>query len=312
VGVAVRTADEGPAELLQHADAARARAKELGRDRMEVFDQLMRSHADEQLRIDRELRAALDTGALTLHYQPIVEMHSGAIAGAEALLRWQHEEHGLLPPARFLPVAEETGTITRIGRWVVNEAVRQARQWIDGHADLETFTVSVNLSARELTAPGLAEHVARVLEAHGWPADQLMLELTEGSLIAERETTMRVMGELKDVGVRLAIDDFGTGFSSLSELHRFPVDTVKVDPSFVADLTASGAGSPVTTAVLHMAGALGLVVVAEGVERPDQHRGLQALRCHLAQGFLFAHPAPPEEIERAWLDRSTMQRTIVP
>jgi EAL domain-containing protein (putative c-di-GMP-specific phosphodiesterase class I) len=234
------------------------------------------------------------------------------MVGAEALLRWRRDGQGLLEPAQFLPVAEETGTITRIGRWVIDSAVRQARQWLDGHAELETFTVSVNLSARELTAPGLAEHVARVLEAHGWPADQLMLELTEGSLIAERDATMRVMSELKDVGVRLAIDDFGTGFSSLSELHRFPVDTVKVDPSFVEDLTANGGGSPVTTAVLHMARALGLVVVAEGVERPEQHQGLRAMHCHLAQGFLFARPAPPDEIEREWLGRSMMQRTVGP
>ena len=197
-------------------------------------------------------------------------------------------------------MAEESGTITRIGRWVLNEAVGQARRWVDAHPDIDAFTIAVNLSARELTSPGLADHVARVLERHGWPADQLSLELTEGALIAERDATLRVLAALKDIGVRLAIDDFGTGFSSLSELHRFPIDTVKIDRSFVKDLTADGTGSPVTTAVLHMAHALGLLVVAEGVERPEQHLGLRALQCDQAQGFLFARPGPPDELDRAW------------
>jgi diguanylate cyclase (GGDEF)-like protein len=300
IGVALSTGAESAVDLVQHADAAMARAKELGRDRMEVFDLVMRTQADEQLRTDRQLRAAVERGELTLYYQPVFHVRTGAILGAEALMRWNHPTDGLLLPARFLPVAEDTGTIVRIGRWVLDEAVRQARDWIDRFPHLEPFTVSVNLSPRQISSPGLVEHVARTLERHAWPADQLVLELTEGVLIEDRDASLAVLRDLKALGAGLAIDDFGTGFSSLNELHRFPLDAVKIDPSFVASLQADGSGSPVATAVLHMAHALGLLVVAEGVESAGQHEGLQALQCDNAQGFHLARPAPPDELEDLW------------
>jgi diguanylate cyclase (GGDEF)-like protein/PAS domain S-box-containing protein len=301
IGVALATGGESSVELIQHADAAMARAKELGRDRMEVFDQVMRTRADEQLRIDRQLRAAVDNGELTIHYQPIVETRSGTVLGAEALLRWNHPDEGLLRPERFLAVAEDTGTIVRIGRWVIEQAVNQARCWVDRHPHLESFTISVNVSARQVASPGLVDHIARVLELHGWPPDQLSLELTEGILVEDRETSLAVLTDLKELGLSLAMDDFGTGFSSLNELHRFPLDAVKIDPSFVASLDADGDGSPVATAVLHMAHALGLYVIAEGVEKRAQLDGLLELRCDLAQGELLAPPGPPDEIERRFL-----------
>jgi diguanylate cyclase (GGDEF)-like protein/PAS domain S-box-containing protein len=301
IGVALCTGSETGVELIQHADAAMARAKDLGRDRMEVFDQVMRIQADAQLRIDRQLRAAVDRGELTIHYQPTVDVHSGATVGAEALLRWNHPTEGLLLPDTFLTVAEDTGTIVRIGRWVLDQAVAQARAWLDRHPHLEPFAISVNVSPRQLASPGFVEHVERTLDRHCWPADELVLELTEGILIEDRDASLALLNDLKSLGVRLAIDDFGTGFSSLNELHRFPLDTVKIDPSFVDSLEADGAGSPVVTAVLHMAHALGLRVVAEGVERADQHAGLQKLLCDQAQGFLFAVPAPPDELEERWL-----------
>jgi EAL domain-containing protein (putative c-di-GMP-specific phosphodiesterase class I) len=301
VGVALSTGAESATELIQHADTAMARAKELGRDRMEVFDQVMRTQADEQLRIDRELRAAVEHGELTLHYQPIVAVRTGAVTGAEALLRWNHPTEGLLRPERFLSVAEDTGTIVRIGWWALDVAVRQAREWVDRHAHLEPFTISVNVSARQLAAPGFVDQVARTCEAHAWPTDQLMLELTEGVLVEDRDASLEVLKQLKALGTQLAVDDFGTGFSSLNELHRFPLHAVKIDPSFVASLEADGGGSPVATAVLHMAHALGLVVVAEGVERSVQQEGLSALRCDAAQGNLYAPAGPPDEVESRWL-----------
>jgi diguanylate cyclase (GGDEF)-like protein/PAS domain S-box-containing protein len=300
IGVALATGTESGVELIQQADTAMARAKERGRDRTEVFDQVMRRQADERLRIDRELRAAMAHAALTLHYQPTVDVISGGIIGAEALLRWDHPTEGLLPPSRFLAVADDTGTIVHIGRWVLDRAVEQGRRWIDRHPHLDPFTITVNVSPRQLASPGFVDHVDRVLERHAWPADQLGLDLDERVLVEDRDTSYRVLSELKDLGVALSIDDFGTGFSSLNELHRFPLDAVKIDPSFVASLRADGHGSPVATAVLHMAHALELIVVAEGVERADQDAGLRALRCERAQGIYYAAPAAPDDLEPAW------------
>jgi diguanylate cyclase (GGDEF)-like protein/PAS domain S-box-containing protein len=298
IGVAVsRVGAETSEALLQHADAAMFRAKELGRDRMEIFDHEMRTKAVEQLRIDRDLRMAVERGELALHYQPKIDLATGAIVGAEALLRWNHPTEGLVLPERFLAVAEETGIIVRIGRWVLDEAVLQARAWVERVPDLHDLTISVNLSARQISAPGLVEQVARVLDGSQWPPHQLVLELTESILIDDRDAAFDVLTELKHLGVRLAIDDFGTGFSSLNYLHRFPVDVVKIDRSFVTNLREDGDGSPVATAVMHMAHALGLAAAAEGVEEPQQLAGLRALGCDLAQGFLFAEPRPADEIE---------------
>lgn len=301
IGVALSTGTESGTELIQHADAAMARAKDLGRDRMEIFDHFMRTQAEEHLRIDRQLRAAIEHGELRLHYQPIIDVRTGTTIGAEALLRWEHPTEGMLAPAHFLPVAEDTGTIVRIGRWVLDRAVSQAREWLDRQPHLEPFTISVNVSPRQLASPGLVEHVERTLDHHAWPADQLVLELTEGMLIEDRDAVVGVLRDLKALGVGLALDDFGTGFSSLNELHHFPLDAVKIHPSFVESLRADGSGSPVATAVLHMAHALGLLVVAEGVERSRQHAGLQILACDQAQGFHYARPAPPDELEATWM-----------
>lgn len=283
--------------LLQHADAAMFHAKSLGRDRMEIFDTAMRTRVTEQLRIDRDLRLAVERDELAVHYQPKIDLHSGAIIGAEALLRWQHPEKGLVLPEAFIDVAEETGIIVRIGRWVLDEAVRHAKhvtQHVAGHRD---FLIGVNLSAREIGAPGLVDQVRRVLEKHALPAHQLVIELTESVLIDDRDATLETLIDLKALGVKLAIDDFGTGFSSLNYLHRFPVDIVKIDRSFVVNLQATGAGSPVATAILHMARALGVIAAAEGVEEPEQLAGLRVLDCDLAQGFLFTEAVPGDDLE---------------
>lgn len=305
IGAAVAGADDVATELLQHADAAMYRAKGRGRDRLEVYDQGMQDLAAEQLRVDRELRQAVERAQLDLFYQPKIDLTSGGIIGVEALLRWDHPTRGIVEPAEFIGVAEETGLIVRIGKWVIDEAVRQARSWLDRLPSVERLTVAVNLSARQLTSPGLVSTVARVLDRYGWPADDLVLELTESILIDDAETALGVVRQLKALGVKLAIDDFGTGFSSLSYLHRFPVDIVKVDRSFVTSLQENGEGSAIAAAVVHMARALGLITAAEGVEEPAQLVGLRALGCDWAQGFLFARALPADDITALLAARPT-------
>jgi EAL domain-containing protein (putative c-di-GMP-specific phosphodiesterase class I) len=264
---------------------------------MEVFDHDMRTRATEQLRLDRELRLAVERSELALYYQPEIDLDNGRIVGVEALLRWDHPDRGMVLPSDFIPAAEGSGLIVRIGRWVLEEAVLQARSWTDRVPGLRDFNVAVNLSARQINDPDLVRSVQHVLEDYEWPAANLTLELTESILIDDAEATLEVLNELKALGVKLAIDDFGTGFSSLSYLHRFPVDIVKVDRTFVKDVQVTGDGSPVAAAVMHMSRALGLRTAAEGVEEPEQLDGLRALGCDLAQGFLFARPIPSEELE---------------
>jgi diguanylate cyclase (GGDEF)-like protein/PAS domain S-box-containing protein len=297
IGVALASKGDHANEVLQHADAAMYRAKERGRDRLEVFDETMQARAIELLRMDHELRLAVERAELSIHYQPKVDLRSGRVIGAEALLRWHHPERGLVLPSEFIGIAEETGLIVRIGSWVLDEAVRQARVLVD-RLQLADFCIAVNLSARQLNAPGLVADVAAVLRRHRWPASWLTLELTESILVDDADASLGVLEDLTQLGVRLAIDDFGTGYSSLSYLHRFPVDIVKVDRAFTTPLDAGGNGSPVATAVVHMARALGLLAAAEGVEEPDQLAGLRALGCEWAQGFLFAEPLPAADLEQ--------------
>jgi diguanylate cyclase (GGDEF)-like protein len=296
VGVAHSGDGASAAQLLEQADAAMYRAKELGRDRLEVFDDRLRTRARERLQLEQDLRQAIDEGHLVVHYQPGIELSSGRICGVEALLRWQHAERGLLLPGDFIPTAEATGLIVPIGRFVLEQAVSQARNWAQHLPDLDGFMVAVNFSARELNSPGMAEQVADVLDRHGWPPELLSMELTESILIEDADGALRTLEQLKEIGVMLAIDDFGTGYSSLSYLHRFPVDIVKIDRAFITPLRADGGGSAVTTAVMHMADALEIRTSAEGVETPEQLEGLRKLRCHSAQGFLFSKAVPAKDL----------------
>lgn len=297
IGMAHSRDANGTAEdLVQLAGAAMYRAKELGRDRVEVFDHHLRTRARERLQLEHDLRLAVERGELVLHYQPKIDLATGAIIGAEALLRWQHPERGLILPTQFIPVAEETGLIVRIGRFVLEEAVGQARQWLDQLPANAPFILAVNFSARQITAPDLVTNVARVLLRYSWSPERLSFELTESLLVDDADSTLEVLNELKRLGVRLAIDDFGTGFSSLSYLHRFPVDIVKIDRAFVSQLSGDGTGSAVVTAVMHMAEALDLITTAEGVETEEQLKGLRRLGCRWAQGFHFARPLLADEM----------------
>ncbi len=294
-----------PHQLIQRADSAMYGAKNRGGDRLEVWDEELQSRAAEQLRLDADLRRAIERAELHLNYQPKIDLDTGRISGVEALLRWHHPDRGVVLPSEFIGAAEETGIIVRIGSWVIDEAIRQARAWLDRSPLRDQLTVAVNLSARQLGSASLVGTVERALTRYSWPAEDLTLELTESILIDDAEATLDVLEQLKRLGVKLAIDDFGTGYSSLSYLHRFPVDLVKVDRSFVTPLAADGHGSPVATAVIHMARALGLTCVAEGVEEPDQLAGLRALGCDIAQGYWFARPVPADALYQLLVDDPT-------
>jgi diguanylate cyclase (GGDEF)-like protein/PAS domain S-box-containing protein len=305
-GVAFASRAEDTAHrLLEQASAAMVEAKKNGRDRLEVFDQAMRSRANRRLQIERDLHLAAERHEFVLHYQPKIDLATGHIVGAEALLRWKHPTKGLVFPDEFIPVAEETGMIVRIGRWVLEEAVRQAREWTDTIEGLGHFVMAVNFSPRQMSAADLINNLGRVLLKYAWPPELLSFELTETILIDEADGPLDILKQLDSMGVKLAIDDFGTGYSSLSYLHRFPVDIVKIDRAFVTDLREDGTGSAVAAAIMHMARTLDLITAAEGVETPEQLTGLQALGCNWAQGFLFSKAVAPDELGRMLAARTT-------
>ena len=288
IGVAFAThSTQRPESLLRDADAAMYRAKERGRARYELFDADMRARALARLETEAALREALDGDQLSLSYQPEVLLEDGRQIGAEALLRWNREN---APPAEFIAVAEETGLIVPIGGWVLREACRQLAQWRELAPDRAPAHVSVNLSGRQLARPELPDVVEDALTSSGLPPSALCLEITESVLMDDIEVAVSGVKALKGIGVEVAVDDFGTGYSSLAHLRRFPVDTLKIDHSFVAGLGRNPEDAAIVRAVLALAQTLGLAVVAEGVERPDQLNELRALGCERAQGHLFSAP----------------------
>jgi PAS domain S-box-containing protein len=251
-----------------------------------------------RLELGAELRRAIADGQLTVHYQPTVVLGEGDITGMEALVRWQHPTRGLVPPADFIPLAEETGLIAPLGRFVLGEACRQAKAWQDRYPSRRPLTMAVNLSGRQLQHPGIVAEVAEALAASGLPPATLTLEITETVIMESLEVAARVLGELRGLGVRLALDDFGTGYSSLSYLRQLPVDLLKIDRSFVAGVTRGPEDSAVARAVIKLAEALGLATLAEGIETTEQAFALRALGCQLGQGYLFARPLDPEAAEQ--------------
>jgi diguanylate cyclase (GGDEF)-like protein/PAS domain S-box-containing protein len=293
----VPAAAADPEAMLRDADAAMYRAKELGKARCEVFDTSMRDRAVERLDLEGSLRHAADRGELRLLYQPLVELATGRIVGAEALLRWEHRERGMVMPSTFIPIAEQTGLIVPIGAWVLEEACRQAARWCR-ERDRE-LSIAVNVSPRQLATPDFAGVVGAALARSGLRPELLCLEITESAVMADPAAATAVLERLKAIGVRLAIDDFGIGYSSLSQLKALlPVDTIKIDKSFVDGVTAEGEDRAIVDAVLRLAGGLGLAAVAEGVESADQVDALLALGCTLSQGFHFARPQTSADLER--------------
>jgi diguanylate cyclase (GGDEF)-like protein/PAS domain S-box-containing protein len=297
-GIAVST-DGGrttPEALLRDADAALHRAKDRGRARSELFVEDLRHHAVNQLRTATDLHRALEGEEFRVVYQPEVDLRTGHIMAVEALVRWHHPERGLVPPAEFIPLAEQTGLIAGIGNWVLQTAIKQAAQWSSARWNRTGLLVWVNLSARQLGDAGLVDLVASSLQEHGVAAHQLGLEITETALLDDAETAVEALTALHALGVRLAVDDFGTGYSSLSYLKRLPVDAVKVDRSFVDGLAHGGDDSAIVAAVTGMARALRLTTIAEGVEEIGQLHALRRLGCDLAQGYFFTTPQPPGHI----------------
>jgi diguanylate cyclase (GGDEF)-like protein/PAS domain S-box-containing protein len=282
--------------LIEDADAAMYRAKERGGARTELFDGAMRERAVEALAMEQELQRALEKGELRLFYQPCVDLETGELAGAEALVRWDHPSRGLLAPDQFLDVAEETGLIVQMGAWVVDEACRQLAEW-RRRPESADMRLSLNLGARELTHPDAVTTVLGAVRRSGIDPTSLTIEVTESTAMADSDTGFRALRELSEEGVRVAIDDFGTGYSSLDQLRLMPVDVVKVDRSFVQGMAADSTDRELVAAVVGMGRALNLEVIAEGIETVEQAETLRELRCDLAQGFLYARPLPADELD---------------
>ncbi len=310
IGIAVAEGGErvGDAEeLLRNADVAMYMAKEKGKGRYQVFEPAMHDIALKRLELKADMQRALEHGEFVLEYQPVIELQSGRISGVEALIRWAHPVRGTIPPLEFIPLAEETGLIVPIGRWVLQEACRTAVDLNARFATAAGFHMAVNLSARQIARPELVSEVRDTLLDTGLDPGALILEITESVMMQDMELSIERLSELKGLGVLLAIDDFGTGYSSLNYIRRFPVDILKVDKSFIDGVSEGGESSALTAAVIELAGILNLKPVAEGIERADQLDRLLELHCDLGQGFLFAKPLAPEELAVLLSERADME-----
>ncbi|MFL5869196.1 MAG: putative bifunctional diguanylate cyclase/phosphodiesterase [Thermoleophilaceae bacterium] len=298
IGVALTNGGAGdPESTLRDADIAMYRAKERGTGHWELFDEALRNRALQRLATERALRVALDESQLRLFYQPIVSLKTGAIESVEALVRWEHPDRGLVFPADFIPIAEESALILQIGAWTLREACEQARDWRNRFGDMAPLPVSVNLSARQLAQSELPSIVGKVLSETGVSPSDLALEVTETALVESSTAPAASLESVKALGVRILLDDFGTGYSSLSHLQRFPIDVLKVDRSFVERLSEQNGGSAIVAGIAALAGALGLGVIAEGVETAEQAKQVRALGCGQAQGYHFGRPGPADQIE---------------
>ncbi|TKK29890.1 histidine kinase [Pseudomonas sp. CFBP13528] len=302
IGIAIFPGNgSNPQELLMNADAAMYHAKGMGKNGYRFFDVSMNTNARKQLQLLQDLRNALDNAQFRLYYQPKFDAISGIAVGAEALLRWEHPQQGLLLPATFIELAEKTGLIIPIGEWVLDEACRQMRLWYaQGYED---WRIAVNLSALQFCHAGLVASVAAALERHQLPANSLTLEITETTAMSDADASMTVLQRLSDMGVDLSIDDFGTGYSSLMYLKRLPANELKIDRGFVRDLEHDSDDAAIVSAIVALGQALGLRIVAEGVETDAQQRFLTRLGCNSLQGYLLGHPLPADgfmaDIQRA-------------
>ena len=306
VGVTLYPSDDENADnLLRNADSAMYRAKEYGRNNFQFYVADMNVKARERLMLESSLRRALDRNEFMLYYQPRVDLLSGRVIGAEALLRWRHPEMGLVPPSEFIPILDETGMIIPVGDWALREACRQNREWQD--RGLPPIRVAVNLSVRQFIQRDLADTIIRALDAVGLSAEYLELEITEDLFLEHNETNIITLSRLKNMGIHISIDDFGTGYSSLSYLKRLPIDTLKIDQSFVRDIGTDPDNKAIASAIIAMASSLRLNVLAEGVETDEQLAFLRAQGCNEIQGFSFSHPLPAEEFEQLLRDGRQMR-----
>jgi diguanylate cyclase (GGDEF)-like protein/PAS domain S-box-containing protein len=303
VGIAAVGPDGDPGTLLRDADAAMYQAKERGRNQYVVFDETLRARTTDRLSTETSLREALLRAEIVVHYQPVVELTAGRVVGVEALVRWPHASLGWLLPGDFISIAEETGLIVELGAQVLRQACTEVARWPAAYPEVGPLSLAVNLSARQLIRPELIAVVREALAESGLPPERLCLELTESVLLDDAASSARALGQLKDLGVRIGVDDFGTGYSSLTYLQRFPVDTLKVDRSFVEGLGDPGTlrgDRAIVAGVVDLAHAFGLTTVAEGVETTDQLRVLKELGCEQAQGYFWC-PAVPGDEAVAWI-----------
>jgi len=280
-------------QLLRNADLAMYKAKSAGGNGYATYDPQMHDALVQRLELESALRLALDRDELVLHYQPTVELATGAIVGFEALVRWRHPTRGMVPPLDFVGVAETTGMIMPLGRWVLAEACRQAVAW--GAGRTRQLKMAVNVSVRQFEDGDLAETVAAVLAETGMPADQLCLEMTESVLLTDTDENLAQLLRIKALGVTLAMDDFGTGYSSLAYLRRFPLDTLKIDRSFVERLGGDPQDVALVRTIVRLGRSLGMSTVAEGIEDAGQLAALRDMSCDLAQGFYLSEPRPAAE-----------------
>ncbi|MFN8666053.1 MAG: EAL domain-containing protein [Gemmatimonadaceae bacterium] len=298
IGVVLSSsASERPEYLLRSADMAMYRAKHQGRSRFELFDRAMHAEALTRLQLETDLRRAVERQDFTLHYQPIVSLADGRVHGVEALVRWKHAERGLIPPAEFIPVAEETGMIVPLGRWSLREACAAVTGLESRIPAAQGLRLSVNLSVREFAQLDLVRAVAAILEETGLAPRQLQLEITESAIIGQQHPALQTIAELRGLGVRIHLDDFGTGYSSLSYLHRLPLDAIKIDRAFTTSMEQEERPRHVVQAILSLVGAIGLEVIAEGVATPDQLAMLRRMGCPYGQGFFFSRPMPLAAME---------------
>jgi diguanylate cyclase (GGDEF)-like protein len=311
VGISLHTPETPPGEdaqenrLLQDADTAMYQAKADGKARYEVFDKSMYSQALERLKLESDLRRALDEQReLRVYYQPQVWLKTGEVFAMEALVRWEHPEQGLILPSQIIPLAEETGLIIPLGQWVLRESCRQARRWHDRFPDMPPLRVCVNLSAKEFEHRDLVEDVARNLRESGLDPSTLTLEITESILMEDVPRTVAVLEEVKSLGVKLGVDDFGTGYSALSYLKRFPIDWLKIDRSIIEGLGQNPTDEAIVTAAIVLAHALGAEVTAEGIMTSEQLGRLRALGCDAGQGFYFSESRPNEAVMAWFLETS--------
>ncbi|MDQ2802759.1 MAG: EAL domain-containing protein, partial [Pseudomonadota bacterium] len=293
IGVALAPGDGATADtLLMHADLALYRAKAEGRGVVCFYEPELSTRIEARRTLEADLLQALTRDEFELYYQPIVNLDSMTVVGFEALIRWNHPRHGLVPPNHFIPLAEETGLILRLGAWVLQAACAQAAGWP------EPVKVAVNLSPVQFRDAGLVPCIKQALDESGLPPERLELEITEAAILRESEATLAALSEIRMLGVRIAFDDFGTGFSSLSYLHRFAFDKIKIDQSFVRDLCSSPSAAAIVRAIAGLGGSLRLVTTAEGVETAEQMRALRLVGCTEAQGYLFSKPRPNSEVPR--------------
>jgi Amt family ammonium transporter len=290
IGIVPRMAGYTSAEdVLRDADIAMYRAKQLGKGMM-LFDQRMHQELVESINLEAELREVLANDGLTLHYQPIVTVAEERLQGFEALVRWDHPLRGMVPPDRFIPLAEETGLIVELGKWVIAEACRTLRTWQDSLVCARDLTMSVNVSCRQFAKPGLVEHVLEVLRHNDLDPACLKIEVTESVLMHDISRSVTELNRLRSLGVQIAIDDFGTGYSSLSYLRRMPIDHLKIDRSFISGFEEAQENDQIVCSIISLARSLGLTVIAEGVENREQLERLRTLNCDQAQGFMFSRP----------------------